>query len=139
MIGSIFAALYVGHTVADHWLQTDTQARTKGEPGLHGALVCAGHALIVTLFKVLTLWSLAMVTGWRPGLTRTIIVLAIVGASHWLIDRRKPLRDLAVYMGKGPFYDLGDSEKAPTGTGRYTLDQAAHLLVIWLAALAIYP
>jgi hypothetical protein len=28
-LGSVFAALYVGHVVADHWLQTGQQATTK--------------------------------------------------------------------------------------------------------------
>jgi len=62
--------------------------------------------------------------------------MAADAATHYVIDRRTPLRRLALVLGKADFYDLGDAMAAPCGSGAYALDQSAHLTV--LAAAALY-
>jgi hypothetical protein len=43
-----FAALFVAHQVADHWIQTQHQADTKGCPGWPGRIACAAHVASYT-------------------------------------------------------------------------------------------
>jgi hypothetical protein len=138
MLGTVFAALYVGHIVADHWLQTSRQAMTKGLPGLRGVLACARHAAVVTLAQAVVLVSAAWATDERPGSAGSVVVgLAVNAVSHWWADRRTPLARLAERVGKGEFYDLGDPGAAPCGTGAYQIDQAWHIAWLWITTLII--
>jgi hypothetical protein len=47
-VGTVFAALYAAHLVADHWVQTQRQAVTKGLPGWPGRIGCAAHVATYT-------------------------------------------------------------------------------------------
>lgn len=46
--GFLGFGLLVAHTVADHWVQTDAQARNKGLPGWPGRRACAAHVASYT-------------------------------------------------------------------------------------------
>jgi len=46
-----FAALFVGHQLADHWVQTDGQAAAKGQPGWRGRWACTRHVLTYTAVR----------------------------------------------------------------------------------------
>lgn len=136
-----FAALYAGHEFADHWVQSDRQAGVKGDRTAGGRRACAGHVATLTATKCLALLATNRITGLRLSPGRTLAALALDAATHYWIDRRFTLRGLAKALdpinGKGGFYDAGDGQAAPCGTGAYALDQAAHIAMLWAAALLI--
>lgn len=66
VFAAVFIALYIAHSVGDHWVQTSHQAAHKGEndrtPGQcsrAGRIACTLHVLGLTVTKViaLTRWS----------------------------------------------------------------------------------
>jgi hypothetical protein len=139
---ALFAALYAAHTVADHWVQTDRQARTKALPGWTGRLACLAHVGTYTLTAVLAL----AVVAWRLHLdldpTRLAAGLALSAVTHYLADRRTPLRWLAVRTGSRDFWVLGAprggrDDNPSLGTGAYALDQSWHIGWLLAAALVI--
>jgi hypothetical protein len=125
---AVFVALFVAHQVADHWVQTDHQACAKGGPGWAGRYQCAMHVASYTLTAAIVL----AVTEWSIGLgldgPRVLLGLAISAVTHYVADRRAPLKWLAVHTGKAGYWDRG---------GAYQLDQSYHYLWLWIAALVI--
>ncbi|GGK11463.1 hypothetical protein GCM10010124_00120 [Pilimelia terevasa] len=137
---AVFAAVYAAHMVADHWVQTDHQARTKGAPGWAGRLSCAVHVATYTLTAVVAVAAVA----WRCGLdldpARVTVALLVSAVSHYIADRRTPLLWLAVRTGSARFVALGApragrDDNPCLGTGAYALDQSWH--VGWLAVAAL--
>ncbi|MFJ2073498.1 hypothetical protein ACIOHF_31195 [Streptomyces albidoflavus] len=45
VFAAVFIALYIGHALGDHWVQTSCQAATKGQAGWTGRLACGRHCL----------------------------------------------------------------------------------------------
>ncbi|MGW5497754.1 transcriptional regulator [Streptomyces olivaceoviridis] len=146
---AVFVALYVAHSVGDHWVQSSCQAATKGQPGWAGRLACGRHVLGLTLTKTLVLVPVAAVLGLPVTALGLAVGLGLDAASHYWADRRTTLARLARACGKGEFYSLGtpshpahpvtaDGGYAPTlGTGAYALDQSWHMLWLGIAALII--
>ncbi|QHC33929.1 transcriptional regulator [Streptomyces sp. HF10] len=151
---AVFAALWVAHTVGDHWVQTSVQSAEKGQhdrnPGQSsrvGRLACTRHVIGLTLTKVLLLGLAAIVLGLPLSVAGVTIGLGLDAASHWWADRRSSLAWLAEVTGKTEFYNLGTgahpfhpvtAEGKPAGhlgTGAYALDQAFHTFFLFLAAL----
>src|SRR2546430_8349715 len=103
-VGAVFAALYAAHHVADHWVQTQHQADTKGCAGWRGRIACATHVATYTLTSLAALLALA----WRTDLTLSPVTvaagLAVSAVTHYLADRRTPLKWIAERTGSGPFY-----------------------------------
>jgi hypothetical protein len=139
--GELFAALYAAHQVADHWVQTDAQARDKALPGWPGRAACARHVAAMTAVKAAAVTVVALSgRGIRPG--RAAAVLAADAATHYWADRRTTLAGLCDRTGKGRFYRLGAprdgrDDNPVLGTGAYALDQAWHTGWLWAAAVAI--
>lgn len=141
VLGAVYAALHAADTVADHWVQSDRDACTKGLPGAEGRLACARHVASFTATGALALVAVRT-AGVRPSARRVAAGLAVSAVTHYVIDRRTPLRRLAEATGKGRFYHLGtprpDHDDNPClGTGAYALDQAAHTGVRLAVALII--
>ncbi|MGW4462190.1 transcriptional regulator [Micromonospora sp. NPDC004704] len=139
---AVFVALYAAHQVADHWVQTSHQAAHKGLPGWTGRLACLGHVTTYTLTGVAFLAMLAGFTGWRPGALPLLAGLAISAVTHYIADRRTPLRRIAVLAGAADFHSLGvpragRDDNPSLGTGAYALDQSWHIGFLFLSALAI--
>jgi hypothetical protein len=143
-LGTLFAALYVSHHIADHWIQTSGQACGKGNPGWHGRRACAGHVAGHMLVSIACLASLNII-----GIHLTVPVMAtglgIIAVTHYWIDRRAPLYRLAALFGKTGFITActvvrkpGDipAETGP-GTGLYALDQSFHFLWLFISALVM--
>jgi len=68
--------------------------------------------------------------------------LAVSAVTHYIADRRTPLRKLAELIGSGGFYALGcprpgRDDNPSLGTGSYALDQSFHYLFLFVAALII--
>lgn len=126
---AVFAALYAAHQVADHWVQTQHQADTKGHPGWPGRIACAAHVATYTATAVAALTALALATGWHLDGWRIGVGLGVSAISHYIADRRAPLRRLADLLGKDPAW-------LESG-GMYALDQSWHVGWLFAAALAM--
>lgn len=146
LFAAAFACLYVGHMVGDHWIQTSGQARRKGGVGRDAVLACAGHVATLTATKAVVLVAAILSLGLAGTVSWPGVVLALVvdAATHYLIDRRPNLAAAASAVGRAEFYAFGsgtvDEHGRPVphlGTGAHALDQSAHILFLFLAALII--
>lgn len=145
---AVLGVLRVSGHVADMWVQTDYQARRKGayddaplvEKDEHGhvtgtygsregRLACAQHVLsyVGTQGAALFTANRFLGLGLRPS--RIAAALLLSGTTHYVIDRRRPLKNFAHATGKGHFHD----RLAPI-CGSFELDQAAHHLFEGIAA-----
>ncbi|WP_329446879.1 transcriptional regulator [Streptomyces canus] len=139
---AVFIALYVAHSVGDHWVQTSHQSAHKGRPGWVGRLADARHVATLTLTKLAVLIPAATVLGLQLSVPGILAGLTVDAASHWWADRRTTLAWLARVTGKGEFYRLGApragrDDNPHIGTGAYALDQSFHHLWLLVAALII--
>lgn len=139
---AVFVALYVAHSVGDHWVQTSHQPAHKGRPGWVGRLADARHVATLTATKVAVLLPVAWLLDLRLSVHGSVAGLAVDAASHWWADRRTTLAWLAQVTGKGEFYRLGapragHDDNPHIGTGAYALDQSFHHLWLLVAALVI--
>lgn len=134
-IALVLLAWKAAHTYADHIGQHRDDAVNKGKPGWPGRMACARHVADLTATKLAALALAGAATGIRLSPRRVAVAMALDAASHYVIDRRTPLRRLATALGKAEFYALGDPMAAPCGTGAYAMDQAAHDVALFLAAL----
>ncbi|MEJ8654925.1 transcriptional regulator [Streptomyces sp. MS1.AVA.3] len=146
---AVFIALYIAHSVGDHWVQSSCQAATKGLPGWTGRAACARHILSLTATKAVVLAPVALLLDLPLTMAGLLLGLGLDAASHYWADRRTTLARLAQTCGKAEFYSLGtpshpahpataEGTYAPTlGTGAYALDQSFHHLFLGVAALLI--
>lgn len=139
-----FAALYAAHSFGDHWAQTNTQALTKGGAGWTARLACARHVAVLALVKLAALGSVFAVTGLPARPAWWAAALAVDAVSHYVADRRAPLRRIASWFGPGKlsFFDLGAprpgrDDNPGLGTGAYALDQSWHVAWLFVAALIL--
>lgn len=137
---ALFVALYIGHSVGDHWVQSSRDAGAKGGCGAAGRLACARHVASLTVTKIVAVAVLVVagVVSLHPA--ALVLGLAVDAVSHYWADRRTTLARLAHLVGKGEFYRLGaprpGRDDAPhLGTGAYALDQSWHLAWLGVAAL----
>ncbi|MGW2920402.1 transcriptional regulator [Streptomyces angustmyceticus] len=151
VFAAAFIALYVAHSVGDHWVQTNCQSAAKGKPGWAGRLACTRHVISLTLTKGIILAVVVLLLDLRVTALGVTIGLAVDAATHWWADRRTTLAWLARILGEGKaeFYNLGtgahklhpiDADGEPAahlGTGAYALDQSFHHLWLLVAALII--
>lgn len=139
---AVFAALLVAHQVADHWIQTDGQAAGKARPGWRGRAACTGHVATYTVTALVALVPVAWLLGVHLPAGHLAAGLAVSGITHWVIDRRWPLVWLAQRAGSARFVRLGaprpgHDDNPSLGTGAYALDQSAHYLFLFIAALVV--
>ncbi|WP_406302135.1 transcriptional regulator [Streptomyces sp. NBC_00885] len=142
LFAAVFIALWVGHSVGDHWVQTSHQSCTKGAPGWPGRLAAAQHVVTLTATKALLLIPVAWLLGLELSAAGVAAGLAVDALSHGWADRRSTLARLAEATGKGEFYRLGSpragrDDNPHIGTGAYALDQSFHHLWLLVAALII--
>lgn len=139
---AVFVALYAAHQVGDHWIQTCAQAERKGEPGWPGRLACARHVATYTTAGLLALLAVAWQTNLHLNPGALICGLAVSAITHYVADRRTPLRRLAELLGGSQFWTLGQprpgrDDNPSLGTGAYALDQSWHIGWLLVAALII--
>ncbi|BCJ59742.1 DUF3307 domain-containing protein [Micromonospora endophytica] len=140
VFAAVFVALYVAHQVGDHWVQTQHQADCKGQPGWPGRLACAAHVATYTGTGLLAMVFLIAGTGLRLDPSGVAVGLGISAVTHYIADRRTPLRWLADQTGSARFYRLGTprpgrDDNPSLGTGAYALDQSWHVGWLFIAAL----
>lgn len=142
VFAAVFIALYVAHSLGDHWVQTSHQSAHKGRPGWVGRLADARHVATLTLTKLAVLLPVAVLLDLRLSALGIVAGLGIDAVTHWWADRRTTLAWLAKVTGKGEFYRLGaprsgHDDNPHIGTGAYALDQSFHHLWLLVAALII--
>ncbi|WP_405750000.1 transcriptional regulator [Streptomyces sp. NBC_00012] len=146
---AVFIALFVGHSVGDHWIQTSVQSADKGRPGRVGILADTRHVLGLTITKGVALLAVVALLDLRISVLGVTAGLLLDAATHWWADRRSTLAWLAKVTGKAEFHSLGtgshpahpvtaDGDPAGhLGTGAYALDQSFHHVWLLVAALII--
>ena len=139
---AVFGALFVAHQVADHWVQTAHPAARTGAPGWPGRRACAAHVATYTATAVVALAALAAATGLPLSGPRVAAGLAVSAVTHYVADRRTPLKRLAHLCRIDRFYALGAcrdgrDDNPSLGTGAYALDQSFHYAWLFIAALVI--
>ncbi|MEU8547807.1 transcriptional regulator [Streptomyces roseoverticillatus] len=149
VFAAVFIALYIGHSVGDHWVQTSHQSATKGKPGWAGRLADTRHVATLTATKLAVLLLATTVLDLDITVPGLVAGLGADALTHWWADRRSTLAWLARVTGQSEFYSLGSSahpvhpvtaEGRPAGhlgTGAYALDQSFHHLWLLVAALII--
>ncbi|MEX3206048.1 hypothetical protein [Streptomyces acidiscabies] len=83
-----YAALTAAHEVADHWVQIDDQAVTKGKPGADGVIACAKHVTTYAATQAAALYAVQRATGMRLSWRRAALGLAVSAATHYIADRQ---------------------------------------------------
>ncbi|KPI33326.1 Protein of unknown function DUF3307 [Actinobacteria bacterium OV450] len=135
---AVSAALLATHEVADHIVQTNSQALAKGLPGRDGRVACAAHVAGYVATQAVGLAVLDHTLGLGLNWRRAALALAVSGATHYAIDRNAthwaetgpgaPLLVRAAHaIGKG-----GWLTHDPQGPYRY--DQALHKGVLAVAS-----
>jgi hypothetical protein len=140
---ALSAALLAAHEVADHWIQTDHQACTKGAPGWPGRRACAGHVAAYTATGALAVYAASrrLNVPLRPA--ELAAGLALNAASHYLADRREPLRRMARLVRREGYVTAvtvlrhpgAQPQETGPGTGLFHLDQSWHYGWIFVSAL----
>jgi hypothetical protein len=141
-LAAVFIALFVAHQVADHWVQTQHQADCKGLPGWPGRIACAAHVSTYALTALIFLLILTVTVDVDLNAGPVASGLVISAVTHYIADRRTPLKRLAALVGADRFYHLGiprpgRDDNPSLGTGSYALDQSFHYLFLFVAALVI--
>lgn len=136
----VFVAFYAAHTVGDHWIQTEWQATRKGLPGWPGRRACLAHVTTYTATQLAALTAVWVTLGLALSPWRVAAGLGVSAVTHYIADRREPLRRLAEWTGRGAFHSLGrprpgHDDNVTLGTGAYAQDQAWHIGWCFVAAL----
>lgn len=150
-------ALYAAHHVGDYWIQTDEDARHKGDAGADGVLHCLLHVISYVGVQLLFVAALVLVLDVSMSVWRLLMAMVISGATHYMADRRE--HGLMFWLarkipGKANFMKLGvprghEIEDVPAGvkvpldnpqlaTGAWALDQSWHIFWgVFVAALVL--
>lgn len=155
---ALAVALYAAHHVGDYWVQTDHQARHKGDAGHRGRIQCSAHVLSYLATQTVTLAMVGLVLGLDVSTLGLLAGLAVSGVTHYLADRREHgvmFKLARLLPGKADFLKLGvPHERLVTGTngeivghapgtpslgtGAWALDQAWHIFWgVFVAALVM--
>lgn len=127
-----YAALFAGHHVGDHPLQSRTAAAGKPAPGYpelaggahpwRGWAWCVQHVTVYTAVQAACLALVALVAPLT--LTGAIAALTVSAATHAVIDRRWLVRWFLDAKGA---HDWAE--------GPYLVDQSLHLAMLLVAAV----
>lgn len=107
---AVSIALYAAHHVGDYWVQTDHQARHKGDAGSAGALQCLLHVLGYLLTQVLLLGVIAVALKIHFSFLGIGAGLLVSGVTHYAADRREHglmFKLARALPGKAAFLKLG--------------------------------
>ncbi|WP_326945784.1 hypothetical protein OG439_40670 [Amycolatopsis sp. NBC_01307] len=143
---ALFAALQATfadiHPLCDQWLQSSDDAAGKGKPGREGAKHCARHVASYTAGQVTAAVAVTQVLGFRVPLRALVAGAAVNAVTHFVIDRREPLKAMARLTGHQGYIEHATVQRrdgvvdiAGPGTALTELDQAAHRAIGVLASL----
>jgi hypothetical protein len=128
-LAALYALVRPASDVADHWVQTDHQAAHKADPGPAGHRALAAHVASYVGTQAAVVAVGARVLGIRITPGRAAAALAVSAVSHYVADRRTPVRALADALARrvgeadgSRFVRLADHGI----NGAYALDQSWH-------------
>ncbi len=142
-----FAALYVGHSVGDYWVQTGHQATHKGDAGHEGRMACLNHVLSYIATQAVALLILKLTLGLDVSAWGLGLALAVSGITHYMADRRE--QGLMFWIirrtGRAAFVQHagvvrpgGREDRYGLASGGWALDQSWHLaLGVFVPALIL--
>lgn len=138
-LAALYALVRPASDVADHWVQTDHQAAHKADPGRAGHWALTKHvaSYVGTQAAVVAIGARTFGIRVTPG--RAAAALALSAVSHYVADRRTPLRKTADALARAVGEKDGSAfvRLADHGiNGAYALDQSWHH-AFELAAVAI--
>lgn len=138
-LAALYALVRPASDVADHWVQTDYQAAHKADQGAAGHWALTKHVATYVGTQAAVVAVGARVLGIRITPGRAAAALAVSAVSHYVADRRTPIRALADALARrtgepdgSRFVRLADHGL----NGAYALDQSWHH-AFELAAVAI--
>jgi hypothetical protein len=162
---ALFAAagliFYAAHHVGDYWVQTDHQARHKGDSGLSGITSCLLHVGTYVMTQAVFLCAASVILGMRFSFAGYCAAMAVSAVTHYLADRREHgimFKLARLLPGKADFLKLGvprplvieaqhpdgsgtsltPLDNPSLGTGAWALDQAWHIFWgVFVAALLL--
>jgi hypothetical protein len=158
VFAATFAALYAGHHIGDYWVQTDHQARHKGDAGARGRQACLLHVGTYVVTQAVCLALMSTATEWVTSFWAGLAALAVSATTHYAADRREHglmFKLARLLPGKADFMRLGvpymrtvtgtdgqiigKVKGTPSlGTGTWALDQAWHIaLGVFVPALIL--
>jgi len=122
---AVAVAMLAAHELADYWAQSEREAKHKGADSAKGRVACTSHVATYTAISTAAVLAADRYLGLGLDPRRIAAGQALSAITHYAADRREPLRRLACWAGKRPFWESG---------GALHLDQAAHKTVLGLAA-----
>lgn len=160
---AVAVALYAAHHVGDYWVQTDHQARHKGEVGSDGRWACVAHVTTYLLTQATFMAGAALILDIPGQGAGPYMALLVSGVTHYMADRREHglMFKLARRLpGKAAFLELGKPRKREPldvlradgftpvmlvrddnpqlATGAWALDQSWHIFWgVFVAALLV--
>lgn len=130
VLAASFVALYAGHMVGDHIVQTDWQAAHKADKGRTGVVAMAGHVIGYGLTQTVACAAL-LLAGAPLSLVGLTVGLVVSVATHAFIDRRWPVQWILRRTGSDRFAALTSNGM----NGPYLADQALHIGCLFVAAV----
>jgi hypothetical protein len=132
------------HPYCDQILQNSTDARDKGKPGHAGRKACARHVATYSAGQFVAAVGVTRALGCRASWSALLAGTALNAATHYVIDRREPLKRFlrSRWIGKAGYLDHatvqrreGVVDEGGPGTALMECDQAAHRLISVFASL----
>lgn len=128
------------HPFCDHIVQRSEDAIAKGTPG--GQLACARHVASYTAVQVSVLTAVTRTLGLKLPWRAVAAGAAVNAATHYVIDRREPLKWLLGKLGKHGYLEHATVQRRPgvvdaagPGTALTECDQAMHHVISVAASL----
>jgi hypothetical protein len=145
---AVFAAVQATfsdvHPYCDQILQNSEDAQKKGNPGWEGRKHCARHVASYSAGQFVAALGVTRALGCHVPLPALLVGTAINGVTHYMIDRREPLKRFlrSKWVAKGGYLDHatvqrreGVVDEGGPGTALMEMDQAAHRLISVAASL----
>jgi hypothetical protein len=85
---SAYAVLTASHEFADHWVQLDSQAVAKGQPGPAGVRACAAHVATYTATQGVALLLANKSFDLKLNSRWAVAALAVSAITHYVADRQ---------------------------------------------------
>jgi hypothetical protein len=132
------------HSFCDQIVQRERDAINKAEPGWRGRKHCARHVASYSAGQLVATLTVTRVLGYRVPCAGLLTGAAINAITHYVIDRREPLKWFLerTWVDKGGYLRYatvqrreGVVDESGPGTALMECDQAAHRLIGVAASL----
>ncbi|RJQ66242.1 hypothetical protein D5S17_36065 [Pseudonocardiaceae bacterium YIM PH 21723] len=144
LFGALQAAWSDVHPFCDQILQSSRDAMKKGNPGWEGRRHCVRHVVTYSAGQLVAAVAVTRTLGFRVSPRGLLAGTAINALTHFVIDRREPLKKVlrSRLIGLGGYLDHATVQRRPgvvdeagPGTAFTECDQAAHRLISVFASL----